>query len=260
MIITVLSAIALAAASSSLDVEQLSKNAIAGDGEAAFALGQAYRVGDRVPLDAKEAARWFLKAAQLGQKRAGAELGLVLYQSGQARDALPWLTDAATAGDPRAQYTLGVVYYSGAGVPINSAAAKLWVSRAAKAGLPAAKEALAIMAMPLPADPSGTTAPSAKSSLPVRLATAASPKHSPSRKSGEDWSVQLGAFKDARNARALLAQSRHEAVGSLTLTLAARDNLTLLRLGSFESRDRAAAFCREKQRAGRACLVVRTAT
>ncbi|HZU50580.1 MAG TPA: sporulation protein, partial [Sphingomicrobium sp.] len=53
-----------------------------GDADAAFNLGQAYRLGRGVPLDLAMAENWFEKAANAGHLDAETTLGLLLFQNG----------------------------------------------------------------------------------------------------------------------------------------------------------------------------------
>src|SRR5690349_8556388 len=53
-----------------------------GDADAAFNLGQAYRLGKGVPLDLAQAQGWLEKAARKGHVDAAATLGLLLFQNG----------------------------------------------------------------------------------------------------------------------------------------------------------------------------------
>jgi len=60
-----------------------------------------------------------------------------------AREAVKWFTRAAEAGHASAQINLGSCYANGSGVARDLAAARTWFSRAASAGLPRAAAALA---------------------------------------------------------------------------------------------------------------------
>src|SRR5690348_8205483 len=56
--------------------------AAAGDSDAQFNLGQAYRLGRGVPLDLGAAQMWFQRAANSGHLDAQTTLGLLLFQNG----------------------------------------------------------------------------------------------------------------------------------------------------------------------------------
>src|SRR5436190_1771469 len=52
----------------------------AGDPDAQFNMGQAYKLGRGVPMDAPLALEWFRKAAEKGHLRAQDNYGLLLFQ------------------------------------------------------------------------------------------------------------------------------------------------------------------------------------
>ena len=236
--------------------EQLERLALSGDREAAFTLGRAYKLGDSVPLDTNKAARWLEKAAQLGHPKAGAELGLVLFQDGKGQEALPWLRTAADRGDSRAQYALGTIYFAGKFVPADSNQASLWMRRAARSGLPAAVEALAIMDKPLPPE---SQPPSTYSIMtivrskpaPARPAVAAGP-------GGGSWQVQLGAFSAAANAQRMWRTIKPEVAAPLQASFPKDGTLTRLRIAPFPSRADAKRFCAGQRLRNRDCLEVRS--
>ena len=68
-----------------------------GDADAAFNLGQAYRLGRGVPLDLAPAQGWLERAARKGHVDAQATLGLLLFQNGNRVGAMRWLKAAAEA-------------------------------------------------------------------------------------------------------------------------------------------------------------------
>src|SRR5262252_3119408 len=53
-----------------------------GDADAAFNLGQAYRLGRGVPVSLSAAQTWFERAARAGHVDAQTTLGLLLFQNG----------------------------------------------------------------------------------------------------------------------------------------------------------------------------------
>src|SRR5688572_33336966 len=53
-----------------------------GDADAAFNLGQAYRLGKGVPIDLAKAQDWLDRAARQGHVDAQATLGLLLFPNG----------------------------------------------------------------------------------------------------------------------------------------------------------------------------------
>ncbi|HEV2568358.1 SPOR domain-containing protein [Sphingomonas sp.] len=240
---------------SPLSKEQLIRSAQSGDREAAFVLGRAYKLGDGVPLDTSEAARWLTKAAQLGHERAGAELGLVLYQDGKGQEALPWLRPAAERGDARAQYALGTIYFAGKIVPGDPAQARLWMTRAAKSGLPAAIEALAVMKSASAAEPEVRRPYEIVTVAPVKPGVPKPAIQVDSVRSS--WQVQLGAFSVPANAQRMWRTIKGETQAQLHASFPKDGALTRLRIEPFPSRTAARRFCAEQRRRNRDCLEVR---
>ena len=78
-----------------------------GDADAAFNLGQAYRLGRGVPADSALAKKWFEAAANKGHVDAQVSLGLLLFDSGDRAAAMSWLKKAADKGEPRAPSVVG---------------------------------------------------------------------------------------------------------------------------------------------------------
>jgi TPR repeat protein len=78
-----------------------------GDADAAFNLGQAYRLGRGVPSDSSQAKKWFEVAANKGHVDAQVSLGLLLFDSGDRATAMNWLQKAAEKGEPRALLVIG---------------------------------------------------------------------------------------------------------------------------------------------------------
>jgi cell division septation protein DedD len=117
----------------------------AGDADAQFNLGQAYRLGRGVPADLEQAQTWFERAAVQGHAQAEANLGLSLFQNNQRERAIPWLQRAAERGDPRAQYYLGTAHFNGDLVALDWPRAYALMRRAADQGLPQARQSLTQM-------------------------------------------------------------------------------------------------------------------
>ena len=80
--------------------------ALAGDPQAQFMLGEAYRLGRSVEPNALAAQEWYMRAAKQGHVAAATELGRIYLQLRNMRDAVPWLTMAASHDDARAMATL----------------------------------------------------------------------------------------------------------------------------------------------------------
>jgi cell division septation protein DedD len=119
--------------------------AAAGDADAQFNLGQAYKLGRGVPVDLPIAMDWFRKAAAQGHERAGDNLGLLLFQQGKRDDAMPYIRKSADRGEPRAQYILGTALFNGDIVAKDWITAYALMTRASAAGLNQASNSLVAM-------------------------------------------------------------------------------------------------------------------
>jgi len=117
----------------------------AGDPDALFNLGQAYRLGRGVPRDPAKAEQLYARAAAKGHLGAADTYGLMLFQDGRREAALPYLQDAARRGDPRAEYLLGIASFNGDLVPKDWVKAYALVTLANQHNLPQAASALAQM-------------------------------------------------------------------------------------------------------------------
>jgi cell division septation protein DedD len=117
----------------------------AGDADAQFNMGQAYKLGRGVPTDLKLAQTWYEKAAQQGHDEAQANLGLILFQNGQREAAMPWIRKAAENGDPRARYVLATSLFNGDFNTRDVPRAYALMTRAAAEGLPQASTSVAQM-------------------------------------------------------------------------------------------------------------------
>lgn len=126
--------------------------AVAGDPDAQFNLGQAYKLGRGVATDLPVAMEWFRKASLQGHLRAADNYGLLMFQQGQREAAMPYIRKSADRGEPRSQYILGTAMFNG------DLAAKDWVmayalmTRAAAAGLEQATTSLGAMDKYIPDD------------------------------------------------------------------------------------------------------------
>lgn len=114
----------------------------AGDPDAMFNLGQAYRLGRGVAADAKRAEALYARAAAAGHLQAADTYGLMLFQEGRREAALPYVQDAARRGDPRSQYLLGIAHFNGDLVPRDPVRAYALLTLANSAGLPQAVAAI----------------------------------------------------------------------------------------------------------------------
>jgi cell division septation protein DedD len=254
----------------------------AGDADAQFNLGQAYRLGRGVPLDLAAAKLWFERAARSGHLDAQTTLGLLVFQNGDRVQGLKWLKQAADQGEPRALLVVGTALYNGDGVPQDRVLGYAYVSRAAAQGLEPARDTLAQLDQLMSvADrqkgaalarsiPSGSPVP--KTTKPVRMAratpnipkpatakppatkpapaAAAKPappavaKPSPKVAASGNWRVQLGAFSQRGAAESLYRRvSGKPALAGRGPYYIASGSVTRLQVGPFASKAAAAAAC-----------------
>jgi TPR repeat protein len=123
------------------EFEELMAKAQSGDAAAQYKVGLAYEMGMHVPRDSNEAARWWLKSAELGYRPAEGLYGLSLRQSNKAV-AEQWMLRAAEHGDASTQFWLGVAYDRNWFGTTDSQLALKWYRKAADAGDPDAQLAL----------------------------------------------------------------------------------------------------------------------
>ncbi|MGI4880258.1 MAG: SPOR domain-containing protein [Janthinobacterium lividum] len=120
--------------------------AAAGDADALFNMGQAYKLGRGVTLDAVVARDYYRKAAMKGHLPAQANLGIALFQAGEKPESIRWLKIAADRGEARAQYVLGIAAFNGDGLPRSQGLGYGYLLRAQASGLPQATTALGSIA------------------------------------------------------------------------------------------------------------------
>ncbi len=133
-------------------VDEWRKAAIAGDADAQFNLGQAYKLGRGVPVDLPMAESWYRKAALQGHPQAQDNYGLALFQDGKRADAVPWLEKSVARGEPRAELVLGTMLFNGDGIERDWVRAYALMTRSSGAGLPQGSQTLAEMDKYIPAD------------------------------------------------------------------------------------------------------------
>ena len=235
-----------------------------GDADAAFNLGQAYRLGKGVPIDLTQAQNWLERAARKGHVDAQSTLGLLLFQNGNRVSAMRWLKQAADAGEPKAMLMYGTALYNGDGMPSDPVRAYAYVSRAAAQGLAPAKATLADMdeVMPLdqrqkgvalaqemlagkkpaPAAPALPKAAAAKPAVPKPTAKAPTITPKPAVAASGNWRIQLGAFGQRKSAEALFAKLSGKLAGRQAYYIPA-GAVVRLQAGPFESRAAASAAC-----------------
>ena len=233
-----------------------------GDADAAFNLGQAYRLGKGVPLDLAKAQDMFERAARKGHVDAQTTLGLLLFQNGNRVAALRWLKGAADVGEPRAMLVYGTALYNGDGVPQDPVTAYALISRAAAQGLPPAQATLADMDAVMPIEqrqqgvalakamaggkPAGKPV-SPKAAVtkpaPAKPAAAAPVAAKPVAVAANGgWRIQLGAFGQRGSAEALFAKVTGKLGGAQAYYIPVA-KVVRLQAGPFASRAAATAAC-----------------
>ena len=260
----------------------------AGNADAQFNLGQAYKLGRGVPVNAALAQSWYQKAARQGHEQAQVNVGLLLYNGGRRQEALPWIRKGAELGDPRAQYILGTELFNGDLVGKDWPRAYALMLRAADGGVAPAADNLKAMErfipveqrrqgvalaqnMGRPAGPGGmktnvfASAPvavPAKRPAPVK-ATGAAARPAPrpaaparAAAAGGRWRVQLGAFGSAANAQRAWAGLRGRLGAGLQPQYVAAGAVTRLQVGPLASRAAADRVCAAAKAAGAACFPV----
>ena len=117
----------------------------AGDPQAEFLLGEAYRLGRSVDQDLIQASDWYARAARQGDVASAAALGELLVGMRRSADAVPWLTLAASHNHARATAFLAAIYYTGDGAQQDLVLATTLMKKAAAEGSPEARAKLAMM-------------------------------------------------------------------------------------------------------------------
>ncbi|MEO5808814.1 MAG: SPOR domain-containing protein [Sphingomicrobium sp.] len=241
-----------------------------GDADAAFNLGQAYRLGKGVPLSLASAQSWYEKAARAGHVDAATSLGILLFQNGNRTSSMRWLKQAAEAGEPRALLLYGTALYNGDGVPPDPVTAYAFVSRAAAQGLAPARATLADMDALMPVEQRQQGVALAKAAVdakagakpavkPVRTAKPVAAKPMPPSvkvATGGGWRVQLGAFAKRGSAEGLFKSLSAGPLAGRQAYYVAAGAVTRLQAGPYASKAEAAAACTRLSARGQACFPV----
>jgi uncharacterized protein len=220
-----------------------------GDADAAFNLGQSYRLGRGVPADSSQARKWFERAARQGHLDAQVSLGLLLFDSGDRPAAMLWLKRAAERGEARALLVVGTALFNGDGMKQDPVLGYAYVSRAAAQGLAPARTQLTEMDKIL-------TLEQRQKGVALAIAAAKAPPPKPAAKPTPRaiataqavdkgvWRVQLGAFSTRGAAEALFRKlSSSGPLAGRQLYLVPAGKVTRLQVGAFESRASAASAC-----------------
>ncbi|MEO7634248.1 MAG: SPOR domain-containing protein [Sphingomicrobium sp.] len=246
----------------------------AGDADAAFNLGQAYRLGRGIPISLSTAKSWFERAAAKGHIDAQTTLGLLLFQNNEQKDGLRWLKAAAEQGEARALLVYGTALFNGDSVTQDTVLGYAYVSRAAAQGFAPAKDTLAeldkimpladrkkgvalarIKAKKAPPPVSKAVKPvkPPKPARPVAVATAPAalpakdkpaPVTAPAAAASGVWRIQLGAFGQRGAAEALYQRvAGKSALAGRRAFYIPVGAVTRLQVGPFETRAAAQAAC-----------------
>ncbi|MFM9978042.1 MAG: SPOR domain-containing protein [Sphingomonadaceae bacterium] len=265
--------------------------AIAGDAEAQYNLGQAYKLGRGVPVDPKMAEDWYRKAADQGLLKARDAYGLQLFQNGNRAGAMDYIEESAGRGVREAQYVYATALFNGDLVEKDWVRAYALMTRASAAGVDAASASLAQMdrfipleqrqrglklarAFELAADkpgppPSAAIRPITPEPLPPSKVVAARPapvvkpivvpvKAVATPAPSGNWKVQLGAFANPAGANALWGtlHKRLPVLGPYRNYLVPAGAVTRLQAGPLPSRAAAEALCASVKASKAACVLI----
>src|SRR5215212_53833 len=118
------------------------KAAAQGFAPAEYNLGLMYAQGEGVEPDPAAAQRWFRQAAGHGSVEAQVKLAEITVLEEKFEEAFLWFSKAADQDDADAAFNVGSLYYVGRGVAKDEAKATEYYRRAARLGMPEAKNAL----------------------------------------------------------------------------------------------------------------------
>lgn len=247
----------------------------AGDPDASFNMGQAYRLGRGVLVDLGTAQTWLEQAARKDHVDAQTTLGLLLFQNGNQAEGLKWLKLGSEKGDPRAMLVYGTALFNGDGVPQDPVLGYAYVSRSAAQGLEPAKSTLAQMdeiipltqrkkgvALALQKAKTQTAVKSAPKPTQKIASQSSAPKPAPAPVTSAvpasgAWRIQLGAFSQRSSAEALFKKLSGSApVAGRQKYLVAAGAVTRLQVGPFVSRASASAACNALSGRGQPCFPV----
>ena len=263
--------------------------AMAGDPDAQFNLGEAYKLGRGVKTDLNVALDWYRKAAAQGHLQAADSCGHLLHYQQKIAEALPFLRASSDRGEPRAQYLLATETFNGVHVGKDWVRAYALMTRASASGLASASRSLAKMDEYIPVDQRKAgialaaeleqranpgrsaqaasfpinTSPVVETATPVALppstAVVADPAPTaPQAAADLAWRIQLGAFGNANNAEKLWTKisSNVTELSELEPILSSDGNITRLQTGPFASKADADAICKKVKAAGQQCLSI----
>lgn len=246
------------------------RSADRGDARAQYVLGTAHFNGDLAEKDWPRAYAYMVRASSAGLDKASSHLaqmdkfisleerqrGLVLGRSMEERASKPQLAlqeaPAPFPSAPAAQAERKPLFASG---------------RNALPPPPRRAEQTPVQAVDLPPSmandvgdvpPPILDLPSAAPPAPIAPAYRSSPRPTPAISSGYAWRVQLGAFSQESNARALWASSKKQiaSLNPLQPYLVKAGGLTRLQAGPLRSKAEAERLCATLRAHGSTCLIV----
>ena len=108
------------------------RSAAQGDAGGENYVGIAYKQGDGVGKDRKEAERWLTKAVEKGSAKAMCNLAILHIENGDAERAVKYARKSALSGYVEGQVQWGRMNLLGQGVPLDEKKAVGWFMKAAK--------------------------------------------------------------------------------------------------------------------------------
>ncbi len=126
-------------------VREWRPEALNGNADAQFNLGQAYKLGRGVESNLNTALDWYKKAADQGHLQAADSYGHLLHYQGRISDSLPYLETSSARGEPRSQYLFATELFNGNNVSKDWVRAYALMTRASSSGLAPASRSLAQM-------------------------------------------------------------------------------------------------------------------
>ncbi len=126
-------------------VREWRPEALNGNADAQFNLGQAYKLGRGVEANLNTALDWYKRAADQGHLQAGDSYGHLLHYQGRVSDAIPYLERSSARGEPRSQYLFATELFNGNHVSKDWVRAYALMTRSSSSGLGPASRSLAQM-------------------------------------------------------------------------------------------------------------------
>jgi uncharacterized protein len=126
------------------------EQALKGDADAQFNLGQSYKMGRGVNVDLDVALDWYRRAAAQGHLKAADSIGHVMHYQGKIAPSLPYLQPSAERGDPRSQYLFATELFNGVNVAKDWVRAYAYMTSASSQGMSLASRSLVQMDQYIP--------------------------------------------------------------------------------------------------------------